>query len=60
MNEEASSSGRDGRVEELCELFPQAERSVLEAVLDTEGSFDAAVEALLHSVVCHSSISLHW
>jgi len=46
-----SSSGRGNIVDELCILFPQAERSVLEAVLETEGSFDAAVEALLQSVV---------
>jgi hypothetical protein len=51
MNGGPSSSGRDNLVDELCVLFPQAERSVLEAVLETEGSFDAAVEALLQSVV---------
>jgi len=43
-------------VDELCVLFPQAERSVLEAVLETEGSFDAAVEALLQSVVSATSL----
>lgn len=51
MNGGPSSSGRDDSVDELCVLFPQAERSVLEAVLETEGSFDSAVEALLQSVV---------
>jgi hypothetical protein len=60
MNGGPSSSGRSGSVDELCVLFPQAERSVLEAILETEGSFDAAVEALLQSVVRHSRhLDLH-
>lgn len=52
MNAEPSSSSRDGEaLQNLANVFPQVDADVLRAVLDQEGSYEAAAEALLLSVV---------
>ena len=53
----SSSRSRDGREENLRNLssvFPQVETDVLQAVLNQEGTYEAAVEVLLLSVVSSS------
>ncbi len=55
----SSSRSRDAREENLKNLssvFPQVETDVLQAVLNQEGSYEAAVEVLLLSVVSSTRI----
>lgn len=51
MNVGPSSSGGETEVDALSSLFPQVDRDILRAVLQQESCYEAAVEALLESVV---------
>lgn len=58
MRAEPSTSREYRAIANLQALFPQVEADVLRAVLEQEGSEEAAVEALLLSVV-RTALLLH-